>query len=341
MEIGSRLDSPGSLHHVMGRGAEGLEIFIDDQDRGRFLSRLDRILLPKGARVHAWALMPNHYHLLMQIDDQGLDVIMQRILVGYCNYFNRKHSHKGHVFMSRYKSILVDRENYLFELIRYIHLNPVRAGIVHDLSRLASYPWTGHRSLLSGPEHEWQPVNDTLLSFADSTDVARKSYLAYMEDGLVDSDSEEFETGNITLGKNGIVLECSVGADQRRYDFQGSILGSREFALKTASELEGRRRRIKGRRETHELIEQLTSTVMSHYSVSSERLFGRSRGGIVSSARKVLAKLLFQAGLSGADVARRLKITQAAVSVILGKSLEQDEQLVFDKVVDHLLDRDE
>jgi REP element-mobilizing transposase RayT len=127
----------------MARGIERRDIFADDTDRTDFLQRIGAVLKWSGATVYAWCLIPNHVHLLVRSGRLGLSAVMQGVLGGYASRFNRRHRRSGHLFQNRFKSIVVEEEAYLLELVRYIHLNPARAGLVDAGSALDSYAWSG------------------------------------------------------------------------------------------------------------------------------------------------------------------------------------------------------
>ncbi len=148
MPRGPRLDAPGVLHHVMVRGLERRAIFRDARDRADFVARVAAGAQAHAWTVYAWALLPNHAHLLVRTDQRPLAATLRALLAGYAGAFNRRHRRVGHLFQNRYKSIVIEQEPYLLELIRYIHLNPLRAGLVRDLAALDRYRWTGHRGLL-------------------------------------------------------------------------------------------------------------------------------------------------------------------------------------------------
>jgi len=132
----SRIDAPGALHHIICRGIERRKIFEDDVDRYNFIERLGGILSETKTSCYAWALIPNHAHILARTGDVPLSTVMRRLLTGYAVSFNRRHHRSGHLFQNRYKSILCQEDTYLLELVRYIHLNPLRAGLVSDLKQL-------------------------------------------------------------------------------------------------------------------------------------------------------------------------------------------------------------
>lgn len=152
-----RLDTPGLLQHIMSRGIERRNIFKDDQDRKSFLGRLALILEETQTQCYAWALIPNHFHLLLRTGATPLSKVMRRLMTGYAVTFNKRHKRSGHLFQNRYKSVVCEEDPYLLELIRYIHLNPLRAGLVNDLKGLDKYPWTGHSAILGNRKNPLIP----------------------------------------------------------------------------------------------------------------------------------------------------------------------------------------
>ncbi len=117
----ARIDAPGALHHIIVRGIERRKIFEDNADRQRFIQRLGDILSESQTPCYAWALIPNHFHLLLKTGHTPIATLMRRLLTGYAVTFNHRHRRWGHLFQNRYKSILCQEENYLLELVRYIH----------------------------------------------------------------------------------------------------------------------------------------------------------------------------------------------------------------------------
>ena len=120
----------------MARGIEGSKVFRSDTDRDNFLERLAKILQDTNTICYAWALIPNHFHLLFRTGSVPISTVMRRLLTGYALWYNRRHRRHGHLFQNRFKSILCQEDSYLLELVRYIHLNPIRAGLVKDVDEL-------------------------------------------------------------------------------------------------------------------------------------------------------------------------------------------------------------
>ncbi len=144
----ARLDRPGLLQHVMVRGIDGCSIFLDEKDRTSFLDRFSRLLKALDTECLAWCLLDNHVHLLLKPHQRSLAMFMRRLLTGHAVTFNLRHKRSGHLFQNRFKSIVCEEEAYLLELVRYIHLNPLRAGMVSDMNQLDAYPWSGHAVLM-------------------------------------------------------------------------------------------------------------------------------------------------------------------------------------------------
>ncbi|MCK4603791.1 MAG: transposase [Deltaproteobacteria bacterium] len=198
-----RLDAPGLLQHVMARRIERRKIFWDDKDRSSFLERLALILDETQTQCYAWALIPNHFHLLLRTGQTPLSKVMRRLMTGYAVTFNKRHKRSGHLFQNRYKSIVCEEDPYLLELIRYIHLNPLRAGLVKDLKELDRYPWTGHSAILGKRKNPLVPcpspknkqeksekylaektIEDVLLHLGDTLKVARRRYRQFVKNGI-------------------------------------------------------------------------------------------------------------------------------------------------------------
>ena len=148
----ARLDSPGTLHHVMIRGIERGDIVGGEKDREELVSRMGDLAEETKTKIYAWALMPNHAHILLRSGPKGLAGYMRRLLSSYASYYNRRHNRHGHLFQNRYKSIVCEEEPYFMEVVRYIHLNPLRGKLVNSLRALDAYPWCGHGAILGRGE---------------------------------------------------------------------------------------------------------------------------------------------------------------------------------------------
>jgi REP element-mobilizing transposase RayT len=194
MPRGPRTDFPGAIHHVYGRGIEKRAIFHDDPDRQEFLKRTGFNLSRWSVRGLAWALMPNHFHFLIESVEGTLPSFMRCLMTGYSLYFNRRHERVGHLFQNRYHSQALVKESHYRELLRYIHLNPLRAGLVRSISELEEYPWTGHRGIMTGDHPAWQDLDTVAEMFAYPAGSWREDYADFVREGW-----EASNTGTDTI----------------------------------------------------------------------------------------------------------------------------------------------
>ena len=183
----ARLDAPGALHHVMGRGIERTNIFRTDADREDFVDRLADLCLEGSLVVYAWSLLSNHFHLLIRTGRQPISRSMKKLLTGYVVNFNLRYKRSGHLFQNRYKSIICEEDPYLLELTRYIHLNPIRAGMVRDVKQLNAYQWSGHSAILGRVQRQWQDVKTILAYFGKGRKAVsgKENGTQYGSDGFV------------------------------------------------------------------------------------------------------------------------------------------------------------
>lgn len=168
---------------MMRRGIEKRKIFLADQDRSDFLSRLAALGEEKWMDIYAWAFLPNHFHLLCRTGEKPLATNMRKLLTGYVVNFNIRHQRHGHLFQNRYKSIVCQEESYLTELVRYIHLNLLRAGIVKDIEELNDSLWSGHSALVGKVKRPWQDTGYVLSYFGKGI-KGRRKYLKFVEEGV-------------------------------------------------------------------------------------------------------------------------------------------------------------
>lgn len=177
-----RIEYPGALYHITSRGNERKSIFLDDENRTRFLEILREYHDRYGILIHSYVLMGNHYHLILETPQGNLLKVMHGINGRYTGYFNRRYERSGHLFQGRYKGILVDKDAYLIQLSRYVHLNPVRARIV---ARPEQYKWSSYSGYM-GKEKEsgWVEHAWVLSKFGSDAKAAKKKYSAYVEEGI-------------------------------------------------------------------------------------------------------------------------------------------------------------
>lgn len=222
MPRSARIDIEGVLQHVMVRGIERRDIFLDDCDRSAFKDRLSQLLVKTRTDCLAWSLLSNHAHLLLRPTKGKLSELMLRLLTGYAVVFNLRHHRCGHLFQNRYKSIVCEEDAYLLELVRYIHLNPLRAGLVPSMRKLDTYKWSGHAAIMGNYLLPGQITDGVLLMFDEDRKVARKKYRDFVAEGVALGRRDELVGGGLKRH-----LKFSGTHEFEAYDER--ILGSGEF----------------------------------------------------------------------------------------------------------------
>lgn len=194
-----RIAFPGAIYHLTSRGnARGL-IFLDDDDRQQFLRLLAFCVERFRWICHAYCLMDNHYHLLIEMPEANLQEGMRQLNGVYTQKLNRRHARVGHVFQGRYKAILIDRDSYLLELCRYIVLNPVRANMVQEVSQ---YPWSSYQATLgTSTSPDWLQTEWLLSQFGKRKSIARKKYAEFVAAGLQQESLLNKLSGQVLLGE--------------------------------------------------------------------------------------------------------------------------------------------
>ena len=311
----ARLDIPGALHHIMVRGINKSTIFEDDRDREKFLNRFGANVTDAGASVYAWVLMGNHAHVLFKSGSQGISMVMRKQLSWYAQYYNRRHRRRGHLFENRYKSILCDEDNYLLALIRYIHLNPVRAGIVKTMEELDRYRWSGHSAVMGKRECSWLDVNFVLLQFGPAKRKARNGYHRFVEEGIGMGDQPELTGGGLVRSKGGWSHVVSARRSGLKEEHDERILGSGDFVHSVMKEAEERIRLQLKVRGTGATLAIIIDQECKRANVSPQELKGGSRRRAVSKLRIKIAKRgLAELGLSLAEIARQVGVSTSSIA---------------------------
>ena len=328
-----RLDAPGALHHVMGRGIAHTKVFPGDEDRTDFVNRLAALAREGSLIVYAWALMPNHFHLLVRTGQQPLFRSMRRLLTGYVVNFNQRHQRNGHLFQNRYKSIICAEDPYLLELTRYIHLNPVRGGLVPGLSQLRRYPWTGHGALIGMVDREWQDTATVLEFFGSRRGRAVHRYEAFVQEGMPQGRRPDLVGGGLIRSQGGWAQVLSLRRKGSPVAADTRILGSGAFVEQLLAEAARREK------ETLRLARKVVDlpTLEEQLRQKGGWAAGEVRSGArqkrVVRARRLFCQLAVKGlGYSGAEVARFLGVTTSAVNR-LAVSEELPEVRKFLKVL--------
>jgi putative transposase len=311
----SRIDAPGALHHIVIRGIERKAIFRDKQDYNNFIGRLGNIFTDTSTPCYAWTLMTNHVHLLLKTGLAPISTVMRRLLTGYAQQFNRRHKRHGHLFQNRYKSFLCEKDPYLLELVRYIHLNPIRARIVKDLKALSTYPNCGHSVLMGKTEQKWQDTEYVLSLFGKTVFSARRTYMDYVQRGVELGERPELVGGGLLRSIGGWSELKACRKEGTRIISDERILGSSDFVEKvlekTGEDYENKiRLKVKGI-----TIENLISETTSYFEIEPEDIRGTSKERAISKARSIICYLGGHwINMSQAELARRLGISASTVS---------------------------
>lgn len=299
----ARLDIAGVIQHVIVRGVERRDIFLDDDDRQSFLDRFSSLLIQTGTECLAWSLLTNHAHMLLRPTQSNLGHLMRRLLTGYVVTFNLRHHRSGHLFQNRYKSIICEEDPYLLELVRYIHLNPLRAGIVKDIAELKRYSWSGHAVLMGLREMPGQNIEEVLRYFEKRKKVAQGKYQLFVADGISVGRREELVGG-------GLKRVLKLGGDALITAYDDRILGSSEFVEQLKQKHD-----VSEKLECRMPLTQLVTLVAKVSDIEPEALRQRCRGTKISEAKSVICYLAARRiGYSGEAVAKALGITRSGVS---------------------------
>ncbi len=290
-----RVEFPGGLYHVISRGNRRQAVFSGDEDRDRFVRKLRDYKKRYGFRLYAYVLLDNHIHLLLETGSHPLSKIMQGILQSHSQYYNRRYGTAGHLFQGRYTAILCEKDAYLLQLVRYIHLNPVRAGLVRDP---AGYRWSSHNSYLAAESGDLIDADLVLALFSQRRATAVAEY-------------EEFVSAAIGEGRREDYYRVT---DQR-------FLGSQEFVERLEREEGALEVEERSPRRT---LDEIAQDVERLTGVRAEGLRGRGRSRVEREARLLFVRLsLEQSDAKRKEIARYLR-RQATSVTYLSRQAQRD-----------------
>lgn len=282
-----RIHTSEIIYHIIARGNNKQNIFTNDKDYSCFLYLLDRAKVKYFFKLYAYVLMPNHFHLLLRISNVTTSKIMQSILTSYAKYFNKTHKRIGHLFQGRYKAIICDENVYLNELIRYIHLNPVRAGFV---SRPGEWVWNGHCEII-GKSDKKILNRDLVFEIFGKGDKAYANYKTFLEDGIGRKYIEEFHPKE-----------------------NSPFLGDDKFILRLKKNSNKEKDREK------QSLDNILEKVSKRVGVKTSLVMQKVRLRNIAKARaEFVKKAILENGYKQADVSRYLNCDQSYVSRIITK----------------------
>lgn len=291
-----RIEFPGAFYHVIARGNHKQKLFLDDGDYKNFLKRLKSYKERFKFILYAYTLMPNHIHLLIETGDTPLSKIMQALQFSYAQKFNRKYNKVGHLFQSRYKAILCQKENYLLELIRYITLNPCRAHLVDDPIK---WPWSSYLDIVRSKDGHIVSVDDVLALFGQQRASAVRAFQRYINDGLSEGHKEDYYKLK----------------DQR-------ILGEDGFAEEVIKQ--------KGEGDDFEYyainIEETVKLVAKHMDIGIDEIKSVARNRLGAKARSLVAYVCkTMGGITARKISRYFRRSGATISKAI-KTVESEER---------------
>jgi len=308
-----RWDAPGTIHHVIVRGIDGHEIFVDDEDRANLMERLDRVFLECRILCLARAFLPNHFHIVVKTATVPVSRAMQRINTGYARHFNARHERRGYVFQGRFRSRLVTDDSYLAAVVRYVLLNPIRHGCIPDLRALERDRWSSV-SVLSGytPPHPVDDVASVLAMIDERPGHARRRLRSWLAVGLGQElpAAEALATGEgqcvseqIRLGPEACRrVEASSSSSPPSPTFEATGRGPGD-------------------------LEELAAAICAERRVTHSELCGGSRARRISAARAIFAyRAVCQMGFPVARVASLLGLTSSAVSQSVRRGWEMESR---------------
>lgn len=325
----ARIDAPGALHHIIVRGIEKKPIFRDNTDRDNILQRVGHILAESSTPCYAWTLMPNHLHLLLKTGLKPISTVMRQLLTGHAVYFNRRHKRYGHLFQNRYKSILCQEEAYLLELVRYIHLNPLRGGIVDSIQELKKFPYGGHSTMMGKCKQHWHMTDYVLGFFGNKASAARKAYHQFVEKGISLGKRRELTGGGLVRSAGGWSALIGLRAAKLRLASDERILGDSDFVeavLKTANEQLEKRYLLKTKGFDLPKVAEKVAELMN---MPVEMVWEKSRRPQVVKARDLICYWAnLELGVSITALAKQFGLSQPTVSVAVrrGEKIARENQ---------------
>lgn len=297
-----RVEYPGAFYHVISRGNNKQVIFQDEQDYRVYITRIGKYHEKYKFIIYAFVLMPNHIHLLIETISVPLSKIMQGLQQSYALYFHNKYKSVGHVFQGRYKAIVCERDSYLLELVRYIHLNPVRAGLTRNLN---DYPWSSHQTYLGKKKHTFVEKSWLMNIISEDKASAIEEYSNFILSGIDKEPEQRFYevVDQRLLGSSEFIeeiLQKTVTKEEKR---QKAFLSNKSYNGKKVNMVE--------MRDILEAISEITG-------ISPQSILSESRERAVSDARSIFAYVAVRyTGFTSKALAKYLQKEESSVSNII------------------------
>jgi REP element-mobilizing transposase RayT len=328
MPRNSRIDAPGALHHIIARGIEKRSIFGDDDDRDDFLKRLGTVLSETATACYAWTLTPNHFHLLLRTGKAPISTVMRRVLTGYAIGYNYRHRRSGHLFQNRFKSILCQEDLYFKELLRYIHLNPLRAKIVPDLKSLNRYPYSGHSALMGNRTRDWQSTEYVLGLFGNSIRSGRRSYGVFIKKGVDEGNRPDLVGGGLVRSAGGWTALKSLRQSGFRQKADERILGDGDFVSEVLQDAQERLERKYRLRSAGYDFDKIVGKVGHLLKLEPQQVVTSGKRRYEVEARNIVCYWASrELGISQVSLAHKFGLSQPAISA----AIQRGEKIVTER----------
>ena len=300
----ARINQPGLTHHIMARTFNDLSLFRDDEDRTFYLSCLSHRIKETAFICYAWVLMDTHLHLLIRTTEEPLWKLMKPLQCDYAHHYNKKYDRRGPLFSDRFKSIATQDQYYLERIIRYIHLNPVRAGICKTVDELDRYSWSGHRMIMKNETSGFQEINQVLRRFGKTTADGLAKYREFIEAGLSANEDDEIFSS----------IRANNAGTRNRNSAGSWVIGDSDFQrLVIEKDRQNRLMLARCRRDGISLDDVLKKTA-EKTGVEEQQIMCRSKRTPQAEARMVFCFLARELGFPTLITGKFLGIQQAAVS---------------------------
>ncbi|MBN1382484.1 MAG: transposase [Deltaproteobacteria bacterium] len=324
MPRGSRIDAAGAVHHIMVRGIERKKIFESNADRDHFLKRLGEILQDTQTTCFAWSLIPNHFHLLLRTGNVPISTVMRRLLTGYAIWYNRTHRRHGHLFQNRFKSILCQEDAYLLELVRYIHLNPLRARLVQDLDALDDYPYSGHSALMGRVRNLWQETEEILRLFGNRPASAQRDYRNYVGEGIDQGRRQDLTGGGLIRSAGGWEGLKTGGSERNHWRSDERILGDGDFVTQVLAQAQEQLEMRHALRADGMDLDKVALRVSELMNIKVDDVWAKGKRQYIVDARSLLCFwAVEELGLMMSSLGRKFKLSIPAIS----KSVARGKQI--------------
>ncbi len=303
-----RIQYEGAFYHVITRGNQRQTIFRDEEDYRQYLEILARYKNLYKYRLYAYVLMKNHVHLLIEARETPLSKILQGINQSYTARFNRRYKTVGHLFQGRYKAILCDRDSYLLSLVKYIHLNPVRARLIKTPKE---YAWSSHRTYIEPVSKNIVDKDQVLRMFSEDKGKARRLYQAYVNDGIAVKKEDIYST-----------IDKRILGDER---FADSVMEKCDALIEP------------GRKEREYTLAAMVAAIGETFGITLRQMRQKGKDRGITHGRKLLSLVAHEYGYRGREIAEYMRKDPALIT----RHIKEKEELKEDaeRVIAMIKDR--